>query len=245
MIRTFLAALPVVALLAGNLVAADEKDKKDKDAPKPTHVTITKVDAKKGQITVKYTDGKLKDVERTFHLTKDIKYFDETGRVASVEVFQSGKEALIVETGGEVTELRAAGRAARPQRLSDAVRTLIEMTDCEEGCTEEVQRIYDMLRKLDTAKNGKIDAKELKAESNRILEERVKGAFERLDANKDGKISKEEAKGLIKDHFDKIDTNKDGFIDHDELLKAAKEKRDAKAAESKDKDPKPSDKEKN
>jgi Ca2+-binding EF-hand superfamily protein len=245
MTRMFLAALPIVALLAGSLVAADDKDKKDKDAPKPTHVTISKVDAKKGVIIVKYTDDKGKEQEKTFQLTKDIQYFDETGHVAKIEVFESGTEALIIESEGKLKELRRAGRAAGPQRLSDAVRTLIEMTDAEDGYMEEVQRIYDMLRKLDTAKNGKIDPKALKAESNRILEERVQAAFDRLDTNKDGKISREEAKGLIKEHFDKIDTNKDGFIDHGELLKAAKERRDAKAAESKATEPKPSDKEKN
>jgi Ca2+-binding EF-hand superfamily protein len=240
MLRPILAALPVAVLLAGNLVAADDKEKKDKESPKPTSATITKVDAKKGEITVKYTDDKGKMQEKTFQLTKDVHILDETGRVVNIDVFESGNEALIVESEGKLKELRRAPRAARAQRLSDHVRTLIEMTDCEEGCVEEVQQIYDMLRKLDTAKNGKIDAKALKAEADRILEERVKGIISRLDINKDVKISKEEAKGLLKEHFDKIDTNKDGYIDYDELLKAAKEKRASKAA-----DVKPTDKEKN
>jgi Ca2+-binding EF-hand superfamily protein len=98
------------------------------------------------------------------------------------------------------------------------------MTDGEEGCVAEIQRIYDLLRKLDTGKNGKIDPRELKTERDRIVAERVKEHFERLDTNKDGKISKEEARGLLKEHFDRIDRNKDGFIDSEELLQAAKEK---------------------
>ncbi len=240
MLRTILAALPVAVLLAGNLIAADDKDKKDKEGPKPTTVTIMKVDAKKGEITVKYTDEKGKQQEKTFQLTKDVKILDETGRAVTIDVFESGGDALVIETEGKLRELRRAARVGGSRLLSDHVRTLIEMTDCEEGCTEDLQRIYDMLRKLDTAKNGKIDPKALKAEADRILEERVKAVFDRLDTNKDGKISNEEAKGLVKEHFDKIDANKKGFITYEDLLKAAKEKRASKTAESK-----PTDKEKN
>jgi Ca2+-binding EF-hand superfamily protein len=41
--------------------------------------------------------------------------------------------------------------------------------------------------------------------------------LERMDANKDGKISRDEAKGPLAERFDQIDRNKDGFIDRDEL----------------------------
>jgi Ca2+-binding EF-hand superfamily protein len=235
MLRPILAALPIAVLLAGNVVA-DDKEKKDKEGPKPTTVTITKVDVKKGEITVKYNDDKGKEQQKTFQLTKDVKILDESGKVIGIDVFESGNDALIVETEGKLRELRRAGHVAQPRRLSDQVRTLIELTDCEEGCTEDLQRIYDMLRKLDTAHNGKLDPKAVKAEADRILEERVKAVFDRLDTNKDAKISKEEAKGLVKEHFDKIDTNKDGYITYEELLKAAKEKRESKATETKQPD---------
>jgi Ca2+-binding EF-hand superfamily protein len=87
-----------------------------------------------------------------------------------------------------------------------------------------------MLRKLDTGKNGKIDPAALKAERERIVAERVKKIFDHLDTNRDGKISKDEAKGLIKEHFDKIDRNGDGFISYEELLQAAQEKHAPKAS---------------
>jgi Ca2+-binding EF-hand superfamily protein len=225
--RTFLSLLTVVVLLACS-AHADDKEKKDKDAPKPVTATIVKVDAKKGEITVKLTDDKGKETEKTFKLSDDVRYLDETGRVVKLDVFQAGHDALIVESDGKLRELRRTVRAHEGRRLSDAVKVLIEMSDCEDGCTEEVQRIYDMLRQLDTGKNGKIDPVALKAASEKILEERVDGLIKRLDTNNDGKISKEEAKGLLKEHFEKIDTNKDGFIDRDELLKAAREKRDNK-----------------
>jgi hypothetical protein len=41
-----------------------------------------------------------------------------------------------------------------------------------------------------------------------------------LDQDKDGKISKAEAKGPLLDNFDKIDANKDGFITLDEMKAA-------------------------
>lgn len=45
--------------------------------------------------------------------------------------------------------------------------------------------------------------------------------FERLDTDKDGKISKAEAdkaeKGRLKDNFSKIDTNGDSFITKEEM----------------------------
>jgi Ca2+-binding EF-hand superfamily protein len=226
--RLLLATVTLAALMAGSLLAAEEKDKKDKDSAKPTAATVTKVDAKKGEITVKFTDPQGKEAEKTFHLTKDIHIFDETGRAAAIDVFESGHDVLIFEAEGNLKELRRAPSSYRPNSLSSQVRTLIEMCAYDPAGVEDLQRIYDELRKLDTGKDGKIDAKALKAASDRIAEERVDAAIKRLDVNKDGKISREEAKGLIKENFDKIDTNKDGFIDREELLRAAKERIEAK-----------------
>jgi Ca2+-binding EF-hand superfamily protein len=97
----------------------------------------------------------------------------------------------------------------------------------------DLQKIYDTLRKLDTAKNGKLDPNAVKSAAESILQERVNDAFNRLDTNKDGKIGKDEARGLIKEHFNRIDTNHDGFIEHDELLKAARERRDHRSPDGK------------
>ena len=46
--------------------------------------------------------------------------------------------------------------------------------------------------------------------------------FKQMDANKDGKLSKEEIKGPLKEDFDKVDLNKDEFITKEELKKAPK-----------------------
>ncbi|UQD57691.1 EF-hand domain-containing protein [Flavobacterium sp. K5-23] len=50
----------------------------------------------------------------------------------------------------------------------------------------------------------------------------VEELFKQMDANKDGKLSKEEIKGPLKDDFAKVDLNKDGFITREELKKAPK-----------------------
>ena len=42
------------------------------------------------------------------------------------------------------------------------------------------------------------------------------GMFEQSDENKDGKLSRDEAPGFLRDRFAEIDTNKDGFISREE-----------------------------
>lgn len=53
-------------------------------------------------------------------------------------------------------------------------------------------------------------------------EQMVDMILQRMDTNKDGKISKSEAQGRIADNFDRIDTNKDGYLDRSELLVMAR-----------------------
>ena len=43
--------------------------------------------------------------------------------------------------------------------------------------------------------------------------------LQRLDKNADGKVSKDEAPGRMKESFDETDTNSDGFLDKAELDK--------------------------
>jgi Ca2+-binding EF-hand superfamily protein len=52
------------------------------------------------------------------------------------------------------------------------------------------------------------------------VERRVKAQIERLDTNKDGKVSKDEAKGPLAENFDRFDLNKDGYLDKEEMTRA-------------------------
>jgi Ca2+-binding EF-hand superfamily protein len=64
-------------------------------------------------------------------------------------------------------------------------------------------------------------AKKKDADSAQV-DRMVQNMLDRFDVNKDGKISKEEAKGKLAENFDRLDTNKDGYLDKEELRRAAR-----------------------
>lgn len=52
-----------------------------------------------------------------------------------------------------------------------------------------------------------------------------KELIKEMDANEDGKLSKDELKGPLKDNFAKVDTDEDGYITEEEFKKAPRPKR--------------------
>jgi len=56
----------------------------------------------------------------------------------------------------------------------------------------------------------------------------AKELLKEMDKDEDGKLSKAEVRGPLKDDFKKIDTNEDGFLTIEELEKAPKPKRKEK-----------------
>jgi hypothetical protein len=108
----------------------------------------------------------------------------------------------------------------KTHRPSDVVFILIETSEYDDQAGDELQRMYDLLRKLDKDKTGHIDAEALKTARHQIIEDRADALMAKLDADKDGKISRDEACGRILEHFERIDANHDGFIERDELVRA-------------------------
>ena len=91
--------------------------------------------------------------------------------------------------------------------------------------------------KADANGDGKLDKKEVVALMD-LLRQRLKNnpmgpqgrpdpdrmvamMLNQMDTDKDGRISKAEATGRLKENFDRADINKDGYLDKDELRKLA------------------------
>lgn len=68
--------------------------------------TITNVNTREGTVTVKMEDRDGREVEKTFQLTEDIEYLDSTGQIATLDIFQSGDEVLIIEMDGNIKEIK-------------------------------------------------------------------------------------------------------------------------------------------
>ena len=52
----------------------------------------------------------------------------------------------------------------------------------------------------------------------------VEELLRHMDANEDGKLSKKEVKGPLKNDFNKVDLNEDGFLTREEIEKAPRPK---------------------
>jgi Ca2+-binding EF-hand superfamily protein len=116
---------------------------------------------------------------------------------------------------------RALAELDQRRTPADLVRTLIETSGQDEEARREVERIYAALRALDTDRDGTISPKDLRRARRRLIEQRVDRLLQEVDKDHDGRISRQEAQGELRDEFDPIDTDKDGFLSRDELLRAA------------------------
>ncbi len=111
MFRSMLCSLAMLGVCVAFAAADKEKtDTKGKSDKKAKEAKITKVDAKKGTVTVKM-QSKGKEVEKTFKLAETIEYMDSTGKVATADIFTSGDMVLIVEAEGTITKMKKKDKA--------------------------------------------------------------------------------------------------------------------------------------
>jgi Ca2+-binding EF-hand superfamily protein len=88
---------------------------------------------------------------------------------------------------------------------------------------QEMQALLQVMRQRFGDSNKKPEANPNKnpATNNAQIEKVVDRLLQQMDTDKDGRISRAEAKDRIAQFFDQLDTNKDGYLDKEELRKAA------------------------
>ena len=124
----------------------------------------------------------------------------------------------------------------------------------------ELEAAGSILARLDRDKDGSLSKREIaavasdKAPSSRPSPERssrerdsrggISSYAKRLDKDNDGKITREEASGPIKERFDRLDEDGDGILKVEDIEKAFKRSRSRSSKDSKDSDTRESDRRK-
>jgi len=214
--RSFVLFLPVLAVMVAGLVAGEDRKEKAGGAKAPPA-------AEKGKVAKPMPLFDLDEFVKEYDANKD-------GFLSKDELperFRHTFDKLDINNDGKLSREELQKGVVHMQsrrRPSDFVFILVEMSDCDECCAEEIQIVYEFIRKLDTNHDGKVDADELKVGREQLISRRVDAIFKDLDKNKYGKISREEARGQVKRHFDELDSDNDGFVSRDEVTNAAREK---------------------
>lgn len=124
MVRSIMCSVVMLGLCVGFVSAVSQEKTDKKTDKKAKEAKITKLDAKKGTVSVKMK-GKDKDapeVEKTFKLAEEIEYMDSKGNVATALIFTSGDMVFIIEEEGTVTKMKMKEKAATTKKV-DTTKT--------------------------------------------------------------------------------------------------------------------------
>ena len=143
--------------------------------------------------------------------------------------------------------------AAQPSQ--DALFAILDRDRDGKLSRRELEAAGSILSRLDRDKDGMLSKGEIAAvASDRPSRERssrerdsrggISSYAKRLDKNNDGKITREEASGPIKERFDSLDEDGDGILKVEDVEKAFRRSRSRSPKDSKDSDSRESDRRK-
>ena len=148
--------------------------------------------------------------------------------------------------------------AAQPSQ--DALFAILDRDRDGKLSRRELEAAGSILARLDRDKDGSVSKREIaavasdRAPSSRSSRERssrerdsrggISSYAKRLDKNNDGKITREEASGPIKERFDRLDEDGDGILKVEDVEKAFNRSRSRSPKDSKDSDTRESDRRK-
>lgn len=157
------------------------------------------------------------DVQKNGKLSREelLKHTDVLRRYehrdAKPEFREQKREVRAERRGKRRNNGQNAGVLLQPEVLG----VLVRLATSDEPGRTGAQMVYEVLQGMDTNHDGNIDHAEWQAMLDRVHEFRVNNIMRRQ--GEDGKISRGNARGVVRWNFDEWDTNKDGFIDVSEL----------------------------
>jgi len=127
-------------------------------------------------------------------------------------------------TAGELERhARRMERSQNRQRPIDMITIwIVENRDTQVGLPD-LQKAYEMLRKLDRDNDGELTREEFETGRFAALQAKLEMMMQYCDRNKDGRISKDEAHEHVGQRFEQFDQNRDGFLDRSEVEQALKQ----------------------
>jgi hypothetical protein len=81
-----------------------------RQAGRPVQAEILDINPSAGTVRVKMKDENGKEVEKTFMLTREIRYMDSLGRAATAKVFRAGDQVAVIVNRGQLQEISQAKR---------------------------------------------------------------------------------------------------------------------------------------